>query len=504
MTNYEILRQGDPRIPTQLHKPPKQRAQRKSPTANNEFVRGNPGYLDPRIDPRVHVDTMAHALLEAQGQPTPGSLAYLDDPNANAPVELTTTQRERLAMNRGRSLVNPLTWSDVNLRRYLIHLTPLALSPSKVSTYPASMSPRQSMLLLGGIGIGELEELTERALEVLHFEDETVDPTLNYAMRLIGFGPKQMHLHADGIDLTQMVQRVGEDPSDYLKRIQATSPELPPLHFDSAKHGIASYYLRHTTGPFAAVMPHATDCYRYELFRKITRHKWWVLAKVRELFSPYSGPDGEGLITQANRDVIEPPGVWLGMTQPGHLEFASAVRMVFEQPWHTLDLTGNLKTDVVRTMAKLLIHRLSRNIRTPAGADNGAPCISARALVGISLLTGVPTPIYVRFAVDELKRRGETFLTADIVRRAVTLVDESEDVFQYASSEWMDEMHGLALQLEEHRHEPRAYFAKLLRNGSRILSSSSGAYQIEKFRDDGEPIFKPRINAKLMALHEEL
>lgn len=502
MSQYEVLKAGDPRIPPQLEAAKVKASSRtggpRAAYKPREMVRGNPGYLNPKLDQRLHVDTMAQALLEAQGQPCPPTLAYLDNPSLDSPVPLSGEDREKLAMNRGRSLVPPLTWSDVNLRRYLIHLTPLALSASKVSTYPDSLSPRMALLFLGGMGTGALEELTERAMEVLHFEDETVDPTLNYAMRLIGFGAGQRHSHADGVNLQKMEAFIGEDTSDYLKRITGSEPPMPPLHFDSAKHGIATYYLRHTVGPFATLVSNG-DNYRFELLRKVTRHKWWVIAKTRELFNPYAEH-----IPEASRDALATPREWLDSTQPGHVEFSNAVRMVFEQPWHKLDLTGALKHDVVKVMAKLLIYRLGRGVRKTASEDSTVPTMSARALVGISLLTGVPTPIYVRFALDELRRRGETFLTPDIVRRAVTLVDESEDVFQYASSEWMEEMNHLAMQLEHYQHEPRAYFAGMLRRGTKPLTSSQGVYQIIGHRDDDEPIYKPRINPKLDGLHEEL
>lgn len=512
MSQYEVLKEGDPRIPPQMERAKiKASSNTGGPRAAykpREMVRGNPGYLHPKLDQRLHVDTMAQALLEAQGQPCPATLAYLDNPAMPAPHPLASLSpeglspedREKLAMNRGRSLLPPLTWSDVNLRRYLIHLTPLALSPSKTSTYPDSLSPRMALLFLGGIGTGALEELTERAMEVLHFEDETVDPTLNYAMRLIGFGAGQRHSHSDGVNLQKMEPFVGEEVPDYLKRITGSEPPMPPLHFDSAKHGIATYYLRHTVGPFATLVDNG-DNYRFELLRKVTRHKWWVIAKARELFNPYAEH-----IPEASRDAIATPREWLDSTQPGHVEFSNAVRMVFEQPWHKLDLTGALKQDVTKVMAKLLIHRLGRGVRKTASEDSNVPTMSARALVGISLLTGVPTPKYVRFALDELKRRGETFLTPAIVRRAITLVDESEDVFQYASSEWMEEMNHLALQLEHHHHEPRAYFAGMLRRGTKPLTSSQGVYQIVGYRDgeEDEPIYKPRINPKLDGLHEEL
>ncbi len=509
MNDYTVLPPDDFRIPKRVRvaRPKGERPQinetlqalapdsEQEPAPEPALHLDNPGVLDRRLPQRLHTDTLALCLLEAQGQPIPGPLAYLDNPHVDAPLPLTKADRAKLAMNRGRTTLPPLTWSDVNLRRYLIHLAPLALSPSETSTFADAMSPRIALLLLGGIGIGALEELTERALEVLHFEYELVEPTLNDAMRIVGFGAGERHIHADNVNLQDMESTQGEDPGDYLQRITSNEPPVPTLPFESSRQGIASYYLRHTVGPFAGQAERG-DNYRFELLRKVSRHKWWVIARTRELFSLYSD-----FIPDFSRTQIATANDWMNLTRPGHMEFSLAVRMVFEQPWHKLDLTGDLTKDIVRVMAKLLIYRLSRGSRK--GVD-GLVTMSARSLVGISLLTGIPTPKFVRFAVEELRRRGETFLTAETVRRAVQLVDESEDIFQYATAGWMDEMHALAMQLEHYQHEPRRLFASMLRKGQRVLGSSNGVYQIKGLDDEGDPIYVKRISRKFAGLTEEM
>ena len=108
MSQYEVLKAGDPRIPPQLEAAKVKASSRtggpRAAYKPREMVRGNPGYLYPKLDQRLHVDTMAQALLEAQGQPCPPALAYLDNPSLDSPVPLSPEDREKLAMNRGRSL----------------------------------------------------------------------------------------------------------------------------------------------------------------------------------------------------------------------------------------------------------------------------------------------------------------------------------------------------------------------------------------------------------------
>lgn len=519
----EILPKGDPRIPKRLQgghethydhlpaapSPPSPEDDSDTDTdattlPAHEFTRGNPGYLDPHLGPEVHADSMAASLLQAQGYPTPPALDYLrpspEDDADPRPGALTPEQYQRLALNPGRSLLNHRLWPDATLQRYLLHLAPLALSANEASRYPASLSPRIVPLLLGGLGFGTLEALAERALSLLGFEEEAPTQTLTYALRLVGFGPGQRHIHTDNVDLTRLAPYFGELPEVHLARVLADEPPLQPLHFESAKHGIARHYLRHTVGPFAETLINE-ELYRFELSRKVARHKWWVVAKTFELFSADSGQ-----IPQASRDAILPAPKWLDATSTTHIgayQFAEAVRLVFEGNWWELDFTGGLAKDIPRMMARLLIYRLSRGGR--ASLKNAeATTISARTLVGLSLLTGIPTPKFVQFALDDLKRRGETFLTADAVRRSIQLVDESEQVFHLASSRWMEQMEFLAGRLAHSRHEAREKFALHLRGGARLLSSSLGVYQIVGYDRHDDPIYKPPLDSGMESMREEV
>lgn len=444
---------------------------------------GRPQVLTKLSNLQLAADVASHALLAAQCE---FPLTF----NSNAPQ--TPQDKGRLALNFGRGNETPLAYPDPVLRQYLLRLAPLALSDSSASTYPQAMSPRLVPLLLGGCTISQLEELTERTLDLLGFEEDSVNPSLSHAMHLVGFGPEQRHIHFDSVDLRMLYPVPGESPEDHLARVTKIDPKLPNMRFTTNKYGQLKAALRTTEGPFAECVPRI-DCYGFELQRKVLQHKWSVMAHTMLAFSK---------VPEAARVSMCPSlADWMNSTQVTVAGFAEAVRRVFERPWHELDLQGEPKEDVIKVMARLLIHRLSRSVRTAARQPIR---MHPRALVGMSLLTGVPTGKFVRFALDDLKRRGETFLTPDSVREAVRLVDESADIFHLATSGWMAEMNGLAARMEAIEHPTRNYFAFRMRQGNAPLTSERGVYQVVGYDRRDQPTYKPRIDVRLIGLSEEI
>lgn len=448
----------------------------------------------PVVNKALLAELAAYSLLAAQTEMPPFTPS--DHAVGTTPPHLV----KKAISNRGRSLVTPADYDDTTLLSYLTTLAPLALSPEAASRYPAALSPRLVPLLLGGMPMLKLEALTERVLDLLGFTPDEVDPTLNHALHLVGFGPGQRHMHFDSFNPPQLYPALGEEPEHYLSRINdpKVEPQIPALSPKAISIGHTQHCLSQVIGPFAEALPYI-DAYPIALYRKVLRQKWAVMAGTITLFHEASGH-----IPEASRiNIGLTPRQWLDDTQVSSAAFSEAVRMVFERPWVDLDLVGSPKEDVPRVMARLLIRHLCRGVR---GAFTTPRRMSARALVGISLLTGIPTAKFVRFAVEDLKRRGETFLTGDTVREAVALVDESEQVFHLASSAWMQEMNALAAQLEASEHPTRAYLAYRLRMGSKPLFSSGGAYQIVAFkgRDEDEPVYKPRLDPKLVGLREEM
>lgn len=447
---------------------------------------GQPQVLS-HLNQALTAEVNARSLLRAQGA----------EPMTPIAAPMSPGEEAKLHWNWGRSLMSPDELPDEHLLTYLMLLAPLALSGSAASSYPDEVSPRLVPLLLGGVGTGHLEALTERTLDLLGFEEDLIEPSLSKALHLVGFGAAQRHHHIDNLDIRRLLPDFGEEEEDYINRLRATrnAVKMPPAPAAANRYGFLSYYLRHTKGSFAEALP-AMECYGLELDRKVLRHKWAVMAQTTIMFNATYGD-----IPQASRDELMPYKDWLDHTAVTAQGFARAVRLVFERPWHELDLTGEVREDVVRVMAKLLIHRLVRGLRAPS---EHPVQVHPRALVGMSLLTGIPTPKLVRFALSDLRRRGETFISGQTVRDAVDLVDCSEKVFHLASSDWMREMTTLALQLDEAQHAPRAYFARQLRRGRNPLSSSRGVYQIVEFNKNDEPVFRPRLDKMLGLLSEEM
>ena len=409
---------------------------------------------------------LAATLLQANGG--------VPQPVSEAPQVIL----EEFTRQRGRSLFGPDVLPPKAFKKYLTTLARSALRASDSSPFPAmSCSPRAIALILGGMSLHEVEVTSEMALEALEFEDQVVDPSLSDAMAVVGYNPKLPHLHHDDFDHDQLHRQLPhEELGAYTKRMEQLRKPLPYVQqqYSARRQWLASK----TQGPFVDYLAHHTGYYA-DLFQRMRNLKVGVMLDAWEALRP-----GSALIQRHSEGRIRefvPLGEWERFTHPKNEHFAAAVRMVFEGDWDNIDLSGDPRKDMVPVMARLIIAHLCKKgkLRCRAPAR-----INARCLIGMSLLTGIPTGKFVQFALADLKRRGETFMTADTVQEVLDLVDTS-GVFQLATQEWMDEMAQLAAALN-HDYDPvKALKAQRLRGMKYPLFSGNCYYNVLSVSREG-------------------
>jgi hypothetical protein len=403
---------------------------------------------------------------------------------------------EEIARNAGRCLIGAHDLPDEPFKAYLNGLAKSALRHSSGSPFEPC-SPRTVALLLGGCSLYELEVACERALGLLEFEDQDVESNLSDALATVGYRPDQVHHHGDMFLESQLYQLSSEDEGAYAGRLERLRKVI---QYKDRTYSARREWLEGTRGPFAMHLMHNSG-YGADLYHRINAIKPGVMIDAMQALSVNST-----LIQPHSRRRIERDygmGYWADAAHPTNMAFAAAVRAVYERPWSELQLSGDPGEDMTKVMARLIIRRLcvSGRCRTREPV-----LINARCLIGMSLLTGLPTGKLVRFAVEDQKRRGETFMSAATVREAVELVDTS-GVFHLAQAEWMEEMENLARELEMDHDPQRAYWAQKLRAMSYPLFSVENYYNVawveHEGRDDEKAKYIPRRDLNMVRLTEE-
>jgi hypothetical protein len=335
-----------------------------------------------------------------------------------------------------RSLIGPARYSDRILAKYCRWLQKSAFGLPGVDLVSPALVP----YLLGGIPIKAVEDLAHRALEVMDFFP---DPLSDYTLgkfAAVGFGARP-HIHHD----VEVIKRF----SNFSFR-QEFILDLP------------------RTGSYSRLLIDS-GAYGASARRKIAMIQPQIIAEVEQLLDPESGEMGE--VAAHGREPLKVTA----------LMFNRAVRRVFERPWAELDLSGDpadFHADAEVLLARRLIVHLTSKER-----QREKDTVSAQTLVGMSLLTGISLANWTEFAVYDLRRRGETFLTAEAIEAAIRIAEVSP---YFRCAEAMTEA---ATEIKFASME-KAAWARRLRSGRQPLWSTSGRFYQNGLDGDGLPTFK--------------
>ena len=444
--------------------------------------------LQPNVDKAQQALVLMNtdALIRAQGIkspiPTKGILgAYLADPD---PALQAETERQY-----GRSLVDPGQFSDRYLKLYLERLAPFATAHSSISSIDPP-SPRLASYLLGGMTLIGLEELCHRAMDVLEIPTPEVDATLADAMSVIGFGEGANHTHVDGTKASAFNWKLQEDHDVYLRRRDKIEPEAASKV--TSFLSIRQDYLIHTLnkkGPFALSLLSGAGAYQGAEQQMISRIKPTVLREVADLFNT---PTKEGMTTFIYEQLVDGnmTAYRAAIAFDDEL-FSRAVRRVYEKPWSELDFHANsinLGQDVEVMIARRIISRMSSGRR----GVKKVICISAVVLLGLALLTGIPVGKWVAFALLDLARRGETFITPETLDEVIEMLGMSEVGMKAGAC--IAELREYQAALRSTESEYKSRFAWKLRRGTRpfwsAMTYGASSYYLEGYNGKDEPIYK--------------
>lgn len=335
-----------------------------------------------------------------------------------------------------RSIIGPARYSDRVLANYCNMLIKGALGKPQDFTTTGPVSPSLAPYLLGGITTKTVEELCYRALEVMDFFPEPMgQPSLQRALSNVGFGLGIRH------------EKIGVDPDKKYNHLSMRQDYLLNL-----RRGVGYARLLTLEGAYGESLHRLLDGYRAQ-----------VIAETEALFDPAGGE--MTALAAKDRHAISLTDV----------NYWRAVRKVFEREWQELDLDGDPEkavADAEAVMARKIIQRISYNDR-----------MNAESLVGISLLTGISIACWLEFAVYDQKRRGETFITADEIDRAIEMVEVSPHF------KCEQELRGHATAIRYFSDAPRKW-ARRLQSPNKPLWSSKGTYYLERYTAEGIPQFK--------------
>lgn len=426
------------------------------------------------------------ALIQASGIKAPvparGTLAqYLANPD---PVLQGECERQF-----GRTLVDPSRYSRKYLRMYLERLAPFATAHSSTSNVDP-VSPRLAAFLLGGMTLMGLEELCHEAMDVLEIPTPVVDATLSDAMACVGYGMHANHSHFDLLRADLFNWRLHEDHDAYLRRrdtLTYVEPARVTTAISQRQHHLIYELPRGAS--FASALLAGQGAYQGAEQQTIAKMKPYVLKEVADLFN---GPTEQGMTEFMYERLVD--GNLTKYRQAiaiDDAQFSRAVRRVYEKPWAELDFhatTSHISDDVEVMIARLIINRMAAGRRSTAKPV----LISAVVLLGMALLTGIPICKWIAFALQELDRRGETFIEEKTLDEVIEMLEMSE-IGQKAGP-CIAEIREYQVALRATESEYKSRFAWKLRRGNRpfwtALTFGPETYHLEGYDEDEAPIYK--------------
>ena len=118
--------------------------------------------------------------------------------------------------------------------------------------------------------------------------------------------------------------------------------------------------------------------------------------------------------------------------------------------------------------------------------------MSSVVLLGLALLTGIPLGKWVAFALQDLDRRGETFITEQTLDEVIEMLEMSEVGMKAGAC--IAEIRDYKVQLRNTESPFKSRFAWKLRRGARpfwsALTYGSECYYLKGYTRSDMPMYK--------------
>lgn len=434
---------GDMSLGTKIQRLPFSAEKRSERATGSAALSTAPSLQDRRcveaMNALERANSSATLFLPHPWEPEDSPLNDLVDKGSQYAGEAYETQQQRFP---NRSTIGPTDYTDETLKAYTwssLRFALLAHPGHKDDENGNGVSPLIAATFLGCKNWEEIGRQSLRVLRLLGVPEQAlitkgyVRP--NDALYLTGFGPGGNHNY-DPFPPDTSLRTLAPDPTrhmtpdDHIQHLLRMSDEtLDGEHlmrrktssvYQGGRRSWLSYldmdidpptYLVHY-GAFAAEHRHR--------LRKIRMRAGWLT---------------ELLLSEGALEMGYPIGNWslVQLSQKNFVEYSThkrvddllfrkAVRRVFEEDWTGLDLLGpsHLKHDTEVMMARAIIRTLTGEAKV---RRNRNLHIAPAQLLGMSILCGIPIAAFIQFGIQELRRKGESFLDSDSVGKIIHLID---------------------------------------------------------------------------------
>lgn len=465
-------------------------------TAATPLQRCSPAAIEKTPDPTATrwflALAMSDSLIKAQDKTPPAPRGKLAEPLADP---FFSGELKRAGH---RSLFAPDELARDQLHAYLYRLAPFALAPKRTFDKPAP-SPLLVPYLLGGMTYSQIEKLCWEALE--HFQVETSDSNpenLAECLTLTGFGAACPHQQIDNWKVDFLNKQLTETDDEYKERLSKT-PKHSFTHTNKGTISVKQTWLKNLPAEygFAEYLLGGAGAYGPTLTGRLIKAKVAAVSRTALAFSTAS-PE---MTEPARQFVINGnPAEYAAQTKITDELVQRAINRVYRKPWADLDLwamPGYVGEDVEVALARALISAMCTGSR----ACSGWPLMSPECALGIALVTGVPLGSWLQFALDEYRRRGETYISAQTVDSIIDMLECSE-LSIYLTAELRKELEQFRWEFQQQELVSSPAFAEVLRKGKTLLWSTgkkaAHSYHSLGLDEDGEPLLAFKLDKKLL------
>lgn len=401
----------------------------------------------------------------------------------------------------GRHLFSPAALHPDVLTEYVARLQDSAFSVPK-GWYARPAPLHLALALLNLSSWRAIKELLDSTLRIMDVEttpadaqdwdpaqiaDEDPDLLTDISL-LCGFGGGQLtHSSRMTTPVEICAPNPGESPRRYKERLTGPMYKTlkPRTGSWNSKQAWLMNYVPAEAG-FAEHMLRSNDCYSMALHSRVD------LVKVKALRDAYIAWMPNQEITERAYDKLKsrwesrnPNKSWEVAMSYTRQDFQTAVNMVYTQPWSDLYLTydeSSLQRDREVVLARALIANLCKASNTHRSVLRLIPGVY---YVALAMLTGVPLLNWLRYAIDECKRRGEGFIKARIIDDVIYACDYS------FVNEYMGQLRGpledMRIELDMMERSTAPGFPKVLRKGHNLMwAMADSPYHLVSMRDGDE------------------